>query len=187
MSDLTQKYLQEILHYNPDTGAFKWAKTRKRVRIGDTAGHIHARGYIHICILSRRYMAHRLAWFYVHGKWPQDEIDHINGVRDDNRIANLREANHVDNQRNRPIPKNNTSGIKGVWWDKKTNKWCAAVRVNGKRRYIGYFTDIAEAEQETIKFREQYHGEFANHGAFSGILHPNFQKRSICDDQQRKD
>lgn len=164
MSNLTKKYLQELLHYNPESGVLTWAKSRKRIRVGEVAGHLNARGYLQICINYKRYMAHRLAWLYVHGKWPAHEIDHINGVRNDNRLCNLREATHIENIQNQPMPKTNTSGVKGVWWDKKERKWCAACRVNKKRYYIGYFTDITKAESAVMKFREQHHGKFANHG-----------------------
>ncbi len=165
MSNLTKEYLQEVLHYAPDTGLFTWKVSKGTMMAGSAAGSPSADGYIRIKINKKFHRAHRLAWFCVHGIWPEELIDHINGVRSDNRIANLRKATRTDNNRNRKMQKNNTSGVKGVTWNKQGNKWAANCKVNGKQHHVGYFTSIAKADQAVKKFREKNHGEFANHGS----------------------
>lgn len=165
MSVLTQKYLHKILHYNSNTGVFTWVQSRRGIRVGNIAGCItNGSGYVYIKINHKNYYAHRLAWFYIYGVWPAGLIDHINGVRDDNRLINLREATYSENNRNSSTPKTNTSGIKGVRWYERIKKWGAQCMVNRRTYYLGYFTDVSEAEQAVKQFREEYHREFANHG-----------------------
>lgn len=172
MAELTQKYLRETLHYDPETGVFTWrVPPARNVKNGSVAGCLTSHGYIQIGVKNRLYAAHRLAWLYVYGKWPTNLIDHINGVRSDNRITNLREATSAENQYNILKAKNNTSGVKGVTWSKQHKKWRAQCRVNGKNHRLGLFADICEAEQVVKQFREQHHGKFANHGEGNGQSH----------------
>lgn len=120
---ITSKYLRQILEYDPETGVFRWKeKTSKHsnVEIGSIAGFRTATDYIFISILNKEYAAHRLAWLYVHDEWPSEFIDHINGVKYDNKISNLREASHSENQWNHKIRKDNRSGFKGVSYNKKS-------------------------------------------------------------------
>ncbi|MCK9994454.1 MAG: hypothetical protein Dbin4_02974, partial [Alphaproteobacteria bacterium] len=101
MAELTQSRLKELLHYDPDTGVFtRRVQTSSNARVGDVAGCLHPEGYRHIQIDGKRYAAHRLAWLYMTGEWPTNQLDHLNGVRDDNRWGNLREATHGQNQQN---------------------------------------------------------------------------------------
>ncbi|HGV3510350.1 HNH endonuclease [Klebsiella pneumoniae] len=165
MSSLTHHRLQEVLHYSPDTGVFTWQLSNSnRVRVGGTAGSPNSGGYILIWVDRKSYPAHRLAWFYVNGKWPENEIDHINGVKFDNRICNLRQATHAENCRNRSMKKNNTSGVKGVSREGRLNKWRAECMVNGKQHRLGLFSSLTEADKAVRQFREIHHGDFANHG-----------------------
>lgn len=165
MPNLTKEYLHEILHYEPVTGLFTWKiSPNRRIHVGDIAGNPDLYGYIRIGINGKHYKTHRLAWLYVYGKLPSEAIDHINGVRDDNRIVNLREATHAENMRNFPARKKSFSGVKGVYWHKATNKWTATCTTDGKRCHLGYFTNITEAEMAVRNIREKHHGEFTNHG-----------------------
>ena len=107
---LTQVELKELLHYAPDTGGFLWRKGRSNVVAGTRAGTPDKDGYVIIRIDKRHYRAHRLAWFYVIGVWPRAIIDHINRNPFDNRFCNLREATHSQNQHNRSMQANNTTG-----------------------------------------------------------------------------
>lgn len=152
------------LSYNPETGVFIRNKTGGGVRKGSVAGRKKHNGYIEISINNKRYYAHRLAWLIYYGFWPECQIDHINGVRDDNRICNLRIATNMQNQYNAKKPKNNTSGVKGVYWQKQVKKWQAYCDVNGKRYHLGLFSDIERARLSVMKFREKMHKEFCNHG-----------------------
>ena len=161
---LTQKELKELLHYDPDTGVFTWiARPSMAVHSGDTAGSVDRFGYAHIGIRGRIYLAHRLAWLYVYGVWPKDQIDHINHGRGDNRIINLREANSTDNNQNRSIPNINTSGICGVQWHKLRKRWYTAITANGERIYLGCYSDFFEACCAR-KSAENRHGFHINHG-----------------------
>ena len=131
---LTQERLKHLLDYDPETGVFtRRVRTSNRIMVGQIAGTVHSKGYLCIDIDGRKYFAHRLAWLYVHGRWPKQQIDHINGNRSDNRLCNLREASHAENQHNRRRKnKNNTSGVPGVFWNTNRRKWEARICVDGK-------------------------------------------------------
>lgn len=159
--------LDVVLHnltYNHETGIFFRNKSGGGVKKGSVAGRKKHNGYIEISINNTRYYAHRLAWLMHYGYWPEHQIDHINGIRDDNRIINLRIATNMQNQYNAKKPKNNTSGVKGVYWHKQCNKWQAYCDVNGRRYSIGLFRDIEQAKVAVMNFREKMHKNFCNHG-----------------------
>jgi hypothetical protein len=145
---LTQERLKELLNYDPATGVFTWLKPVNRysmVKPGDRAGCLHKRGYIHIKVDGDCYKAHRLAWLYVHGRWPEPSIDHINRDKADNRLVNLRETDQLGNMQNKGAYRSNTSGYTGVSWNKQRNKWSAQIQFDGKLRGLGFFDDPAEA------------------------------------------
>jgi len=160
---LTQEELKETLDYDPESGIFRWKVAKGlRVKVGDIAGTLHPNGYRYIKINGKRYLEHRLAWLYVHGEWPEDMIDHINGIKDDNRIENLRESTRSENGMNRSKQINNTSGYKGVTWNKAAQKWHTQIMINNKQKYLGYFDSPEEAYAAYCKAAEELHGEFAN-------------------------
>ena len=145
-SILTAEYLRSILHYDQETGIFTWkVRTSTRVKVGDAAGCPGGDGYLQIRIQSRLYQAHRLAWLYMNGEWPTDQIDHINRNRSDNRIANLREVTNKQNMQNAGKSSNNTSGHTGVRWYRWASKWLAHIKHNYKQIHLGYFDDLEEA------------------------------------------
>lgn len=163
--ELTQGKLKELLNYDPDTGIFTW-KVRKahRVKIGDIAGVVNKdSGYRQIRIDERLYLAHRLAWLYVHGEFPKNETDHINHKRDDNRICNLRDVTQVENFQNKTMNKANKSGFNGILWVEKDKRWCVQIGFNGRTKYLGYFKDIEDAIQ-CRKEANIKHGYHPNHG-----------------------
>lgn len=130
-SSLTQDFLKEILFYNPRTGAFSWLCSKAfRIRPGDIAGTFK-HGYVRITIDGEKYPAYRLAWLWFYGEWPEDQIDHINRVRYDNRISNLRDVSNATNSKNRNISIRNTSGSTGVYWRKDAKKWRSNIIING--------------------------------------------------------
>jgi hypothetical protein len=155
---LTQERLKELLHYDPDTGIFTNLTQRANcVKKGAVAGW-NDNGYVRIEILGKNYRAHRLGWLYMYGAFPKKDVDHINGDRSDNRIANLREATDLQNGQNRHAPgKNNTSGYLGVSWSKRENKFIAQIRVNRKGRQLGFFDTAEEAHECYLKFKKQDH------------------------------
>lgn len=137
MSELTQDLLKSLLTYDPDTGVFTWVRpTSTRLRVGQVAGRMNG-GYISIRICGREYGAHRLAWLYIHGIWPDKDIDHINRDRSDNRIENLRAATRAENLQNRDYT--------GVYWYARRSKWRVNIRANGKRMWIGDYADRNDA------------------------------------------
>jgi hypothetical protein len=158
---LTQERLRELLHYDPDTGQFTWRRSVGPMKAGSRAGKRHHIGYIRIAIERRTYMAHRLAWLYIHGVWPQGITDHINRDRADNRIANLREATYTLNMANTPIQKHNVSGFKGVVFRKDRKKWKASIRANGRYYYIGLFDTPEAAHDAYFAAAKRLFGDFA--------------------------
>jgi len=161
---ITQSELKNLLDYSPENGLFRWIKpTNSSVRVNSVAGYKTGGGYIYITINGSQYMAHRLAWLYVRGVWPKEQIDHINHVGDDNRLVNLREATNQENQRNASIRKDNASGITGVVYRKLTGKWESRIKVNGKDIYLGCYV----SKEKAIKRREfanVLYGFHENHG-----------------------
>lgn len=164
MSKLSQCELNDVLIYDIVSGIFSWKKTSLGMSEGAQAGTKTKKGYIRIKIKGRDYLAHRLAWLYVNGEMPSKQIDHINNKRDDNRISNLRCATSNENARNALMRADNTSGVKGVCFDKIRRKWIARVGINGENKHVGYFDSILEADMAIRKFREENHGNFFNHG-----------------------
>jgi len=144
---ITQKELKKVLHYEPTTGIFTWKVYRNyNAKVGDTAGSLNkASGYIRIRIYSRLYEAHRLAWLYMEGYFPEHDIDHRFRIRSDNRWSELRHVSKQCNSRNCKIRSDNKSGVTGISWYKPLNKWVVRIGVNNKQTYLGHFTDFDEA------------------------------------------
>ena len=158
--EITHKRLSEILSYDSGTGLFTRRKGVRGCLLGGKAGYITPTGYISICIDYRRYLAHRLAWFYVHKKWPVNQIDHVNGVRTDNRMKNLREATHAENQHHRFGPQRNksrTSKYLGISFFKQTKRWTAQITVKSKGIRLGYFNTEDEAYAAYLKAKKKFH------------------------------
>lgn len=161
---LTVERLKLALDYSPETGIFKWKIDRRgNIKSGCVAGCKRINGYTTIKIDGTHYNAHRLAWLYVHGHLPDGVIDHANGDRNDNRINNLRDVSQQKNTWNKKKPKNNTSGVKGVYWNKRNKKFIAAIELDGKQIVIGRFDDISSAEIAIKNARNKIHGKYAKH------------------------
>ena len=158
MKKPTAERVKELLDYDPDTGVFTWrVKRGGAVAPGDTAGTKDSRGYVQIGVDRTLYLAHRLAWLYTYGCWPKDALDHINRVRTDNRIANLRPATHALNSQNASVPRNNRSGVTGVWRNKRLNKWQAYIRTNGQQIHLGLFNEFDAAVKARREAERRYH------------------------------
>jgi HNH endonuclease len=156
--------LKSILKYDPITGLFTWRVKRrcgrgKFTRIGGIAGFKESLGYWCIGIEGKTYKCHRLAWLFCYGKWPRDDIDHINGNRMDNRIANLRIGGKQLNPRNAKRKSSNKSGFKGVHKDK--GGYIARICVNYNRIYLGHFRTARAAHAAYALAAQRYYGEFA--------------------------
>ena len=143
-----QAFLKKIMDYDPKTGVFRWKESPcSWIKPGMRAGNVKPAGYRCMTIGGKKNQAARLAWLYVHGYWPENEIDHINRIRDDDRIENLREVTTQCNMRNAQQPKTNTSGVKGVYRLKKCadKNWRARISHNNKNYCLGCFEDYDEA------------------------------------------
>jgi hypothetical protein len=160
---ITQKHLKSILYYSETDGNFFWKiKKSLRINIGDVAGKVSKNGYIVIKIDGKEYKAHRLAWLYVYGLFPEKQIDHINGVRSDNRIKNIREASQSQNLLNTKKRVDNTTGYKNVYFNKHTKTWYIKCQIDGKRNTFGMFKTKEFAWDIYKNIARQFHGEFLN-------------------------
>lgn len=163
---ITQAELKSLITYNPQTGHLTWKYNRNwRSKAGDIAGHINkVSGYAELVINKKLYLCHRLAFLYMTGRWPKAEIDHINNIRYDNRWNNLREATVSQNRCNTRLSRNNSSGFKGVYFNKRQNDWYGQVRKDGKCYYTSGHPTAEAANKALQQIRESIHGEFTNHG-----------------------
>lgn len=158
-SDLTAARLRDLLNYDAETGVFtRRVRTSNRVKVGDRVGTYSASdGYLRAHIGNRLYLMHRLAWLYVNGGWPAKNLDHANGDRQDNRIANLREAMHRENGQNVVAHRDNKSGLLGVTWHRQANGWNARICVDGKQRSLGIFQTAEAAHAAYLKAKAELH------------------------------
>ena len=131
--------LLRVIHYDPLSGEMRWRVSLGRAAAGNLVGTLDPRGYRMTVIHGEKYWLHRLAWFYVQGSWPMNEIDHINHCKGDNRIANLRDVSHSANLHNREIP------ALGIKRHHRSCTWSACIIVNKKRIGLGYHKDWFEA------------------------------------------
>lgn len=153
---LTQEYLKSILRYDSETGLFTWAKKIPHSKSVAQAGGLCSQKYWRIKINKRSYKAHRLAWLYAFGEFPQGQIDHINGNRSDNRLCNLRLASNAENQMNRAkAAVTNNSGFLGVNFNKEVGKFAARIQSNGKRIHLGYFDSPEDASSAYIVMKTE--------------------------------
>ena len=181
-TDLIAEHVRSILDYDPETGVFTW-KTRPASMFrdgrksaeheasiwnakwaGSTAGTLQ-KGYCRISVHARRHSAHRLAWLLVHGEWPDGDVDHIDGNRLNNRIANLRLATRSQNLANARKSNRNTSGLKGVSWNKKSQRWMAQICADNHRLYLGLFDTPEEAHAAYLAAAHEHFGTFAHGGS----------------------
>jgi hypothetical protein len=143
--DLSIEYLNSILRLDAEAGVLYWRVPRSRQKAGAIAGRPSPRGYINIGIDDATYRAHRIVFALFYGRWPIGEVDHINRVKHDNRIENLRECTKKENGLNKDVYRNNTSGIAGVGWDKARKCWKASINRDGKKVSLGRFRTKEEA------------------------------------------
>lgn len=162
MTDLSRDQIEEALSYNRDTGDFTWVKpSGRRAKVGSRAGSLWPSGYIGIGFMGKRILAHRLAWFIHTGGWPVDDVDHINGVKTDNRICNLRAASRSQNMANTRRTARNTSGVKGVHWCSRSQRWIARIMKDGKQIHFGAFKELPDAAEAYATGSEMVFGEYA--------------------------
>ena len=160
--EISADLVQELLSYNASTGVFTWRERRGgRATAGSVAGTYDGKGYVAIRIGRKSYRAHRLAWLYVTGEWPPNQVDHRNGNRADNWWTNLRLATNSQNAHNCGKRRHNTSGVKGVYWHTQSGCWRAEIRHGGRKRYLGSFADKETAHAAYVAAATELHGDFA--------------------------
>jgi HNH endonuclease len=168
-NDLTVEYVRSILDYDPATGNFIW-RARNDVPpnwvgrwAGRKAGRINHHGYVDISIHRSRYPAHRLAWLYMTGEWPSDEIDHKDLNRFNNSWANLRTASVSENRANCKVRRHSGTQLKGVYRDKDYGRYYAQISIGGKTHHLGSYLCPAAASIAFALASEKHRGEFARH------------------------
>lgn len=182
MAELTFAEISKLLKYEPETGKLFWLP--RPVEMFSDGGHpakwncdkwnakhsgreafytIDGKGYRCGAINGKRYLAHRVIWLLAHAEWPKLHIDHINGVRTDNRIQNLRDVSNAENHRNTRLQKSNKSGVSGVSQISKTKKWRARIVSGGAKIHLGHFDTFEEAVLAKKDAEERY-GYHPNHG-----------------------
>lgn len=147
----------DLLQYDASTGEFTWIKSpSNNVKAGTLAGGISHRGYRYIRVNMKQYLAHRLAWLFYYGKWPSGEIDHINGIKTDNRISNLRDVSHSVNKQNlKKARSDNVTGLIGV--SPHCGKYRSYIAIGGKRLYLGHYDTAEEAHKVYIEAKRKLH------------------------------
>ena len=157
---VTAERLRELFNYNPETGVFtRLVSVSDNAKAGDIAGTMNSGGYMKIVVCGRLYQSHRLAWLYVYGRWPAHEIDHINGIRTDNRIENLRDVIPSTNKQNqRNANSNNKLGLLGV--TRRSQGFHAQIRINGKCTYLGTFPTGEQAHAAYLDAKRKNHSGY---------------------------
>ena len=160
--EITQQELKEVLEYSSETGALIWRISPvNSVKIGATAGSKQSSGYLTLMYKGKAYKAHGLAWLYMYGEISEDKyVDHIDGNKSNNTIANLRLCTQLENNKNRRLNSNNTSGYKGVNWNKKDCNWQANASLNGKIKYLGSYATSKDASIAYESYCALHHGDF---------------------------
>lgn len=155
---LTLQRLKELLRYDSESGVFYWKVNRtSKAKAGDKAGTTNKLGYVIIQVDGTPYKAHRLAWLYCNEVWPTKQLDHVDRNPSNNRMVNLREANHSDQSQNRKKYSNNTSGLPGVVWRKDRQKWLAVIRYKYKLKKLGLFETPEAAHAAYCKAKAELH------------------------------
>jgi hypothetical protein len=158
---LSRRTLRKYLRYNPSTGEFTWKVARPGVLAGTPAGAKSAGGYTSISLNDVQYKAHRLAFLYMTGKWPKEDVDHINNRKQDNRWSNLRAATRQQNLMNMSPHSDSASGRKGVSWDKSAKSWRARIMFGGKPFDLGLHISIDDAAKAYQKAAKKLFGDYA--------------------------
>ena len=155
---LTQSELKTLLHYDPNTGIFTWLVSRAKGKANTRAGFVGQNGYRRIGICGGVYLEHRLVWLYVYGAWPSGQIDHKDGVRDNNALSNLRVVFGSGNRENLGgAQRNNQSGFLGVWYHPRLGKFRASIKVKGKLRMLGHYPTPEAAHAAYLLAKEKLH------------------------------
>lgn len=155
---IDQETVQKLFYYHAESGMLIWRFGNGRnVKPWQEVKAQNGHGYYHAKIQGKSYLAHRLIWLYIYGKFPDKYIDHKNRIRNDNRLCNLRDVNTTDNAQNISLPKHNTSGHIGVSRIKSHNAWTVFIKVNKKNKWLGHYKNLDEAISARKEGERQYY------------------------------
>lgn len=157
---LSHADILSLVRYSKSTGVFRALVARGKLGVGDVVGTLNARGYMRTSFYGEHVYLHRLAWFYVTGAWPLEQIDHKNGAYADNRWRNLRGADSTTNGRNRKVGSNNTSGMVGVFFHKSKNWWCADIKLMDRRIVVRKLPSFEAAAIARLFLETAFFGEY---------------------------
>lgn len=149
--------VRHLFEYDKDSGVLIRRVTSGSARKGTKAGTLTQYGYIQVRVDGRFYLAHRLIWLHVHGVWPDQCLDHVNGVTNDNRYINLRTATYSENGQNKVVQTNNRLGLMGVTYDKDRKSYRAHIRINNKQIFLGRYPTGQEAHEAYLKAKAKIH------------------------------
>jgi hypothetical protein len=158
---ITQNRLKEVLDYNPITGIFIRKIRINKVKAGSIAGTKTAQGYLSVSIDGRPYLLHRLVILFMTGSFPEKQVDHINGIRTDNRWMNIRNVSVQENSFNRVPNKNRELQVKNVYWIPKLKRYRVKMKINKITTHFGYYDDLELAELVAKEAQQKYHGVYA--------------------------
>jgi len=162
--EITRDMIEQAYTYDPKTGAFTRNFSEGGEKAGAQAGCVNTQGYISLGYRKKHLLAHRVAYLFMEGKWPEKEVDHIDGDRKNNKWANLREATGSENGFNTRLRKDNKTGVKGIRIYNNGTQYVSYIRAHHKTHYIGCYRDLKAAEKATREARQELHREFCNHG-----------------------
>lgn len=156
---ITLERLRELFSFDPETGVFTWVNpTNWSISRGEALGRVGAHGYVCAILDGKSYLVHRLAWLWMTGEWPKNSIDHINGIKTDNRFCNLRDVTHSMNCHNKRIRNpTNKHGAMGVCWMEKRKTWVANICVNKRNKNLGDFETKEAAAQAYLEAKMKLH------------------------------
>ena len=160
MNTITQERLKELFDYHPSGNLIRKVRMAVRSPAGSMPTTVEAGGYLVTHIEGKNFKVHRLIFLWHHGYLPE-QVDHINGIRSDSRVENLRAATFGQNQQNKCFQKNNTSGFKGVYWREREQKWYVSIGSDKRKHYLGRYGSLIDAVAASISGRVKLHGEFA--------------------------
>ena len=157
---ITAEFVRQLFDYDPDTGTLSWKVSRGCVKAG-TPITSQSKGYLQVMINKQNHKAHRVIWLLVHGQWPNEELDHRDGNRSNNRLNNLRPATSAQNKMNKACRDDSAAGLKGAFQDKRDGRWCSRITVGGKYIHLGRFATAEEAHAAYAAAAHKEFGEFA--------------------------
>jgi len=164
-SSVSIEEIKARVRFDSETGKLHRVTASGGSKVGQETGSMSSSGYLGVGICGKAFLCHRIAWLLHYGEWPEFEVDHINGMKTDNRISNLRSATRSENVNNTNLRSDSTSGYKGVNYSNQHGRYRARIVVKGKRMHVGMYDTPEQAHEALCAARNAYHGKFCNNGS----------------------